>query len=181
MNSKEIEIPEGVKVSYNDGLLDITGPNGNIQREFKNPFLTMEVKDSKVVISTPEKRKKIKALLGTWTSHTKNMISSAENMWEAKLRVVYSHFPMKIKYDDKESRVVIENFLGGRSMRYAKIRGNVKIDIKGNDVIVTGMNKEEVGQAAANIEQATRVRGFDKRIFQDGCHLVQKTKIFEKE
>ena len=32
----------------------------------------------------------------------------------------------------------------------------------------------KVGQTMANIEQATRVRGFDIRVFQDGVYLVEK-------
>ena len=39
---------------------------------------------------------------------------------------------------------------------------------------ITGIDKEQVGQTMANIEQATRVHGFDIRIFQDGIYLVDK-------
>ena len=41
-------------------------------------------------------------------------------------------------------------------------------------MILSGIDKEKVGQTMANIEQATRVRGFDIRVFQDGIYLVEK-------
>ncbi len=48
------------------------------------------------------------------------------------------------------------------------------MDIGKDEVMVSGIDKERVGQTMANIEQATRVRGFDIRIFQDGIYLVDK-------
>ncbi|HUW66848.1 MAG TPA: 50S ribosomal protein L6, partial [Candidatus Nanoarchaeia archaeon] len=36
-------------------------------------------------------------------------------------------------------------------------------------------NKEYVGQTAANIQQATKIRRFDPRVFQDGIYVVEKT------
>mgnify|MGYP000225838052 CR=1 FL=1 len=36
------------------------------------------------------------------------------------------------------------------------------------------VNKEKVGQTAANIEKATRVKGYDTRVFQDGIYLVSR-------
>lgn len=180
MATKEVEIPEGINVSYKGTLLDITGPNGNVQREFRSPLADIKISDKKVVITSSNDRRKSKAMVGTWAAHTRNMIASAEKMWEAKLRIVYSHFPMKVNFDEQKKQVIINNFLGGRSTRKAKIKGDVKVEIKGNDIIITGINKEDVGQSAANIEQTTRVRGYDKRIFQDGCHLIQKTKVMEQ-
>ena len=37
-----------------------------------------------------------------------------------------------------------------------------------------GVDKEEVGQTALNIEQATRIKGKDPRVFQDGCYLFER-------
>ena len=50
----------------------------------------------------------------------------------------------------------------------------MKVSVKGEDVTITGINKEHVGQTMANIEQATKIKGRDPRIFQDGIYLVDK-------
>jgi large subunit ribosomal protein L6 len=55
--------------------------------------------------------------------------------------------------------VVIENFLGRRGKVTARILPGVKVRVDKDDVIVEGVDKEAVAQTAANIHQATRLRG----------------------
>ena len=69
---------------------------------------------------------------------------------------------------------VIENFLGEKFPRKAKILGATKIEVKGDQVILTGPDIEAVSQTAANIEQATKIKGFDPRVFQDGIYITKK-------
>jgi large subunit ribosomal protein L6 len=86
------------------------------------------------------------------------------------MKIVFSHFPIKtvVKGDIFE----IQNFLGERSARRAKILEGVKVQAKGDEVTLTGIDVEKVSQTAANIEQATRVRDRDIRVFQDGIYVV---------
>ena len=41
-------------------------------------------------------------------------------------------------------------------------------------VVITGVDREKVGQTAAIIERACRVTGRDRRVFQDGIYIVSK-------
>ena len=50
---------------------------------------------------------------------------------------------------------------------------NVRVENK-TDVIVSGIDKEAVGQTAANIERSTTVKNRDRRVFQDGIYRVAK-------
>ena len=88
--------------------------------------------------------------------------------------MVYSHFPMKIAV--KGDKFIIENFLGEKAPRSAMILAGAKVTIKGNEVFVTGSDLEKVSQTAANIERATKIRGFDPRVFQDGIYIVEKAR-----
>jgi len=90
------------------------------------------------------------------------------------MKIVYAHFPMTVKATQSQNKVIIENFLGERYPRTAKIIGHSQVEIQGDEVIITGINKEEVGQTMANIEQATKIKGRDPRVFQDGIYLVAK-------
>ncbi len=56
----------------------------------------------------------------------------------------------------------------------AKIIAGTKVKLGKDEETVSGIDKEKVGQTMANIEQATRVKGFDVRVFQDGIYLGDK-------
>jgi large subunit ribosomal protein L6 len=171
---KIVQIPGGIEAKVHGKEMVVKGKNGEARRLFSNPNVKIELKEGSAVFSTDSKRKKDKAVVGTWAAHFRNMCSSASCMWEARLKVVYSHFPIKLSVEGK--KVVIGNFLGERSNRSADIVGASKVEISKDEIIVTGPDKENVGHTAANIERASKVQGYDRRIFQDGCHLTQKAR-----
>jgi large subunit ribosomal protein L6 len=76
----------------------------------------------------------------------------------------------------KEEKGVVEihNFYGEKVPRKAKILEGVDVDLQKDQVIVSGIDKESVGQTASNIQNATKVKGRDTRIFQDGIYVVSK-------
>ena len=88
------------------------------------------------------------------------------------MKTVFSHFPIKTTVEGDE--FIIHNFLGERSPRRAKILEGVNVDIKGENITVTGIDKEKVGQTVANIERATAVKNRDIRVFQDGVYRTSK-------
>jgi len=68
----------------------------------------------------------------------------------------------------------VKNFLGEKTPRKLRINAAVKVKIDGKDVYVEGINKELTAQTAASIETLTKIKGRDKRIFQDGIYIVSK-------
>ena len=100
------------------------------------------------------------------------MITGVTKGYQYKLKIVFSHFPISVKVQGKE--ILIENFTGERRERRIKILGDAKIKIEPDDIIVEGVNLEDVSQTAANIEQATRVRGKDPRVFLDGLYVYER-------
>jgi large subunit ribosomal protein L6 len=76
------------------------------------------------------------------------------------------------------SILTITNLFGERIPRKAELPWSpaevtVKVENK-TEVVVSGADKEKVGQTSANIERACRIRGRDRRVFQDGVYIVQK-------
>ncbi len=170
--SKVIEIPEGVEVEVHDNIVKVKGPKGELKRKLFYPGVEIKKENSKVIIKTSGIRKRQRAMLGTYVAHINNMIKGVTKGFEYKLKVLYSHFPISVKVVGNE--IVVENYLGEKVPRKTKIFGNCTVEVKGNEIIVRGINKEEVGQTAANIEQLTRVKGKDPRVFQDGIYLVER-------
>jgi len=100
------------------------------------------------------------------------MITGATKGYSYRLKVVFSHFPVTVKVEG--DKVLIQNFLGERTPRIAKIAGQAKVEAKGQDITVTGIDLEDVGLTASSIEQATRIVGYDRRRFPDGIFLTAR-------
>ena len=105
-------------------------------------------------------------------AHIKNMITGVTKGFTYKLKIVFTHFPVQVTVEG--DKVVIRNFLGERAPRVAKIMPGVKVEVTKEDVIVKGIDIEAVGQTAANIEQATRIKEKDLRVFLDGIYIYEK-------
>ena len=97
---------------------------------------------------------------------------------ESRVKLVYTHFPMAV--EQEEDYIVISKFMGEKGARKSKIVGDVKVKIDKEESVVEGINIEDVGQTAANMEQACKYRaGRDPRIFFDGIYIYKKPKRSE--
>lgn len=168
-----IHVPQGVTVTITGSTLKIKGKNAELARAFASPDIQVKKEGNDVIVHADLPRKKTRALVGTWAAHIRNMVKGSQENYEYKLKICYSHFPIKTKVTG--DRFIIENFLGERTPRKARIMGAAtKVKVAGDEVLVTGPNVEEVSQTAANIENACIIRGFDPRVFQDGIYITSK-------
>lgn len=174
---RSVDIPPKVKVTLTGDKLSVVGPKGTLTRNFFHPRVSIQVTKDKILIEGILPKKKESALIGTWESHIANMVTGVTKGFVYTMKVVYSHFPVKTIL--KGDELLIENFLGESHPRKAKIVGTTKVEIKGDTIILTGIDLEEVGQSCANIELATKIRNYDPRVFQDGVYLMEKGIITE--
>jgi large subunit ribosomal protein L6 len=170
--ARQVEIPEGVDASVANAMVTVKGPKGQVSKRIWYPGIEVKKEDSHLIVNSSIGNKRQRAMVGTLAAHIDNMVQGVTQGYEYKMKVVYSHFPIQIKASGQE--LVINNFLGERRARSAKLLLGTKVQIGKDELVITGVDKEAVGQTMANIEQATRVRGFDIRVFQDGIYLVDK-------
>jgi len=169
---KEVPIVADVEVTVDNAVVSIEGPRGTLKRDLWYPNIEIRVEQDKVCIGTSVNKKTQKSVVGTYASHVANMMSGVAYGFQYKLKLVYSHFPIQVKVEERI--ISIDNFLGERKPRSARIMGDSSVVVQGDELIVTGIDKEHVGQTAANIEQATKIKGRDPRVFQDGIYLIEK-------
>ncbi|MFA5382714.1 MAG: 50S ribosomal protein L6 [Candidatus Micrarchaeia archaeon] len=163
MVEEKIEIPQGITIEINGMQITTKGPKGELTRTFKTHELTIEKKENQVIITG----KKL-ALARTIKSHINNMFIGVKDGYEKHMKVVFSHFPITLAI--KNNKLEIKNFIGEKNPRFAKIVKNSSIEIKGQDIIIKGIDKEAVGQTAANLITKTKIRNLDPRVFQDGIY-----------
>lgn len=167
-----IEIPGGVSVTLRDRTLSLRGKLGEAKKHFDKINVNIAVNGNKVVISPFSAKKKDNVIINTVSSIINNMVTGVTKGYTYKVKVVYAHFPITVKTKGKQ--VLVENFVGERSPRVAEIVGDCKVTMEGDDVIVNGISLEDVGQTAANIELATKVKRKDQRVFLDGLYIYHK-------
>lgn len=167
-----VEPPPSVQVRVDGDRVEVRGEKGTLSRSFRFPDVRIHQENGRIVIEADSMRRRTKAAVGTIKAHLRNMFRGVTEGFTYKLRAVYSHFPIRVEV--KGDKVLIHNLLGEKFPRVAKIVGNTKVEVNGDEIIVTGINKDDVGQTAINIEQATAIRHRDRRIFQDGCYIVER-------
>jgi large subunit ribosomal protein L6 len=167
-----VEIPEDVEGKLEGRIVTIKGEKGELTRDFSHAPINIQLEGKTVTVQASWPRKKEAALVGTVRSHIQNMIKGVTKGFTYKLKIVFSHFPITVKI--KEKTLTIENFTGERNPRKAKIMGDTKVTVKEDDIIVQGINLEDVSQTAANIQNATKIRKKDPRVFLDGIYVYEK-------
>ena len=175
--STELEIPEGVTVTYNKPIITVQGPLGKTYKNFKKIPVTIEVTDGKVLFKAQGIRDKSRAIMNTARSLIRNLCEGVVEGYTIKMKVVFSHFPITVKAEGKQ--VLIENFQGERAPRKTKIWGETKVVPKGDYVIITGHVLTDVSETAAEIENSSRVKNKDHRLFLDGIYKFEKKKGIE--
>tara|TARA_B100001287_G_scaffold217645_1_gene186547 strand:+ start:2998 stop:3537 length:540 start_codon:yes stop_codon:yes gene_type:complete len=168
-----VEIPEGVSASIDGETVTITGPKGSLSRDFVSARHDIFQEGGALVVRIDLPRRKERALAGTWKAHLNNMVKGVTDGFTYTLKALYSHFPMTLAV--KGSELIVNNYFGERVPRSAVILDGVDVKVQNKtEVVVTGIDKEAVGQTAANIERSTTVKKRDRRVFQDGIYLIEK-------
>jgi len=170
--TKEIQIPDEVKVTIKDKIVTMEGTKGTLTKSFQNVEIEFKKTKKKLDITAYYINKRKKASTLAVVGHLENMIKGVTEGYVYKSKIIFSHFPITVEPDNKKRIVTIKNLYGGRKPIVVPIVGpetNVKIDR--DDVIIEGIDKEAVGQTTANMQEACRLRGKRKKdpeTFMDG-------------
>ncbi|MBI5159446.1 50S ribosomal protein L6 [Candidatus Micrarchaeota archaeon] len=163
-----IEVPNGVTVSVVDGnSVQVKGKLGSASRVFPAKGLKLEKKEAGIEVTAPTE-----SIATTVTSVIKSLLKGVSEGYTKKMTVIYSHFPISVEVKGKV--VLVKNFLGEKKPRESKIIGETKVQAKGAEITITGVDKEHVSQTIANMKTATRITKRDSRVFQDGVYVVEE-------
>jgi large subunit ribosomal protein L6 len=167
-----VSLPSGVTAALSGRVLTVKGKLGEAKKNFDKIGVNISVEGDKILLSPFSTKKKDNVIINTVASILNNLITGVTKGYTYKVKVVYAHFPITVK--TKGRQVLVENFVGERSPRIAEIVGDCKVTVEGDDVVVRGVSLEDVGQTAANIELATKIRRKDQRVFLDGLYIYHK-------
>ena len=174
----EVQIPENVKVTFKSNMLNVEGPLGKTYKNFRKIPVDIQINDNTILLKAQGTRNSNYAIMNTARSIIRNILEGVVEGYTIKMKIVFSHFPINVKVEGK--KVLIENFQGERAPRITKVWGETKVVPKSDDVIITGHVLTDVSQTAAEIQNGSKVKNKDHRVFLDGIYKFEKKKGIEK-
>lgn len=143
-----IDIPQGVEVKIEEGnKVTVKGPKGTLE---KNLPVEMEIKleDNQIVVSRPNDLKKMKSLHGLTRSLIANMVIGVSQGYEKKLEINGVGYRAQ-----KKGKEITFNLGFSHPVAMTDPEG-IETEMDGqNIIIVKGIDKEKVGQYAAEIRE----------------------------
>jgi len=159
-----MKTPEGTKISVAGSKVTVSGAKGTLVRDFAHPDVKIAMKGDEVEVAGPLVMKnKVEA-------NIRNMAVGTTVGYSKKIKILFSHFPITVEMKGRE--MLVKNFLGEKQPRRLRIMGDVKVESKGQELTISGISKDDVGQTFANIKSATKIRNRDSRVFQDGFYEI---------
>lgn len=143
-----IAIPEGVTVTIDDqNIVTVKGPKGELVKKMHND-IKITVEDNNVVVTRPSDNKLHRSLHGTIRSLLNNMVIGVSKGYQKTLELVGVGYRAEIK----GSKLVM-NLGYSHPVEVEPIEG-IKFETpQATKVVVSGINKELVGSAAADIRK----------------------------
>ncbi|MDB5254426.1 MAG: ribosomal protein large subunit ribosomal protein [Parcubacteria group bacterium] len=139
-----IALPEKTDVTISAGSVLVKGPLGELSKSF-NPIIEVTINGREVTLAPKRETLESRALWGTYASHLKNMVSGVNKPFEKKLILEGIGYKSEVK----GSEIVFA--LGFSHPVNVAIPSSLKVTAEKNNITVSGINKEEVGEFAAKI------------------------------
>lgn len=144
IGKQAISFSEKIKPVLAGTTLTVTGPLGELQRDFK-PSIKIKIDQGQIVLTPEQLDIASRALWGTYASHIRNMIKGVSQGYEKKLILEGVGYKSAVKGSDLVldvgfSHEVIEHIPQG-----------LKVTAEKNIITITGIDKEAVGSFAARV------------------------------
>jgi large subunit ribosomal protein L6 len=164
-----ITVPGGVTVSQEDRVVTVKGPKGELQLTIPDP-IEIAIEDSTITVSRPDDERESRALHGLVRTLINNNITGVTEGFQKTLEVVGTGYRVAAKGQS------LEFALGYSHSITVDPPEGVTFSVEGNDkVTVSGIDKQAVGEAAANIRKLRKPEPYKgKGVRYEGEYVRRK-------
>lgn len=142
-----IQIPAGVDVKINGNVVTVKGPNGTLTKEFHKD-MTIKQENGVITVTRPSDEKVHKSLHGLTRSLVNNMVEGVTKGFSKELEINGVGYRAL-----KQGNKVVMNLGFSHQVEVAEVPG-IKIDVPTpNKLIISGPDKQQVGQFAAEVRE----------------------------
>ena len=147
IGKKPISVPAGVEVKCEENLVTVKGPKGTLSRQFSKE-LGIEIADGVVTVTRPTDDKEHRSLHGLTRTLIETMVEGVTNGYSKTLIIEGVGYRAA-----KKGKEVVMN-LGYSHQVIVAETDSIKLDVpQPNTIVVSGIDKQEVGQFAAEIRE----------------------------
>lgn len=147
IGKQSIIIPKGVKAAMSAGVIVISGPKGELSQAI-HPEVLVEIKEGSINLKVKDETNKVqRALWGLFGSLIKNMISGVTAGFSKQLEIKGVGFNASVSGE----KLVLK--VGFSHLVEYNIPDGIEIKIEANIITITGIDKQLVGEAAAQIRR----------------------------
>ena len=140
-----ITIPEGVKVSLEDSLVKVSGPNGSLEFNFRKEMIISQ-NDNLITVKRGLDNREQKSLHGTTRQMINNMVVGVSEGFSKELEIIGVGYQAQVQ----GSRLQLQ--LGFSHDIYFDLPDGIKVTATSRtEVKVEGIDKQLVGAVAAKI------------------------------
>ena len=165
---KIILIPEGVNILDNGKELNIKGPLGSISLN-KLPFIDIEINNNEILVKKLNNNKQAKMNSGTMWSLISNAILGVTKRFEKILEIEGVGYRAELK----DKNLVL--YLGFSHPVNMQIPEGINVKLEGNQIVISGINKELVGQFASIVRKLRSPEPYKgKGIHYKGEYILRK-------
>ena len=144
IGKKPVAIPQGVKVSVKDGVVTAEGKE---KLTFNLPAIVdVEITDTEVIVKQKKETLESSAMQGLTRALIQNMVTGLSTGFKKELQIVGVGYKAQVQ----GSKLVL-NLGYSHTIEYVIPKGLTITMGEGNTIIITGADKQMVGQAAATI------------------------------
>jgi large subunit ribosomal protein L6 len=140
-----VDLPSGVEVTLAGQLVKVKGSRGELEWNI-HKLVSVAQEDSQIKVSANDQSKNAVALAGTTRALINNMVTGVMTGFEKKLTIV------GVGYRAQAQGQKLNLTLGFSHPVVYEVRDGVKVETPSNtEIVVTGIDKQKVGQVAAEI------------------------------
>ena len=144
---KPINIPAGVEVKIDNGVITVKGPKGTLDMKY-NQNMTVEVKGAEIEVSRPDDNKENRSLHGLTGTLIHNMVVGVTEGFQKELDVNGVGYRVQ-----KQGKNLVMN-LGYSHQVIVSDNDDITIEAPTpNKIIINGIDKQKVGQFAAEVRE----------------------------
>ena len=169
IGDRRLAIPEGVTVSVENGVVTAKGKKGELSLTLDSK-IGVEVKEDTVVVTRVNDTIPAKKMHGTTNANIKNMIEGVSEGFSKSLEIIGVGY----RFNLKGNKLVIN--AGYSHPVEVEVPSDLQVKLEGNNqVTVSGISKERVGEFAANIRKVRKPEPYKgKGIRYVGEHIRRK-------